>query len=122
MLFVMFFLGRERPSDLLVKALRMADGEQFEDPTLLSHSADIYMKSISIEDLRSLLAEAEGHHEICQAAARGTEDEFIEETTSWARGLELTVEKDDPGPTREALICHLKFWSSLLFVGTVRLF
>lgn len=109
------FEGRERPSDLLAKSLRMADGEHFEDSKLLDCSADLLVQRISLDDLRELLGDAENHHDICRAAADSTDDTV---EGAWARQLEVSGEMK--GPSRDALIKHQKFWSALLLVGTVR--
>lgn len=117
-------VGRERPIDLLVKSLRMADNKVFDDPLLLPHSADIFVQRVPIEDLKDLLVQAEQQHEICKVAAETFEEEYVEQATSWAKALETEDSYGDSTEAlpREALVRHLKFWAALLLIGTVRLY
>lgn len=112
----LYFSGRQRPCDLLAKSLRMADGEYFDDPSLLHCSADRFIEMINVEELKDLLSDAESHLGVCQSAAQSDLD-FVE-SSSWTKEMEQSA--NDEGPDREALVRHQKFWSALLLVGTVR--
>lgn len=108
---------RERPADLMVKALRLLDGEEFEDLSLLHCYPHQLFSELGDDGLRMLLDDIRIHYDIALAAAdpasAGIED-------NWAQNLErmsCVTDGSVTGPSREALAGHLDFWKAMLLLG-----
>jgi len=46
--------GREKPIDLIHKAMQMLDGDKFEDNTILEHTPHVFLPQMHLDDLRDM--------------------------------------------------------------------
>lgn len=112
---------RERPADLMVKALRLLDGEDFDDLTLLPCYPHELFSRLNQEAFQTLIKDIRTHYDITLAASSDSQAVGVED--NWAQCLERMAQSLDEAtttlPTREALAGHLEFWKAMLLLGAV---
>lgn len=106
--------GRAKTSDLLVKSLRVLDGDTFDDLTLVSVPPHELFASLSPEDAKTLLNDIQTHCEICRFTA--DLDATDNTTVNWARAAEGS-EGAWQGLSAQQLKRHRQFWEAMRIIG-----
>jgi hypothetical protein len=109
--------GREKACDLIVKGLRLLNGEQFEDMTVLHCYPHQLFDQISLEELEKLLEEIQTHYEIASVG------EGAQKALKPSETRLITFESTQQDPllydSAHASAYSFRIWKALKFLALV---